>query len=384
VADFQLYKRERGFFWGRSLEVFYKLPLIEYEKVSGLYKQIHEKSLICEEKTMKKTFLILLFCVLAGNLSAQQFRPVIVIHGGAGVIRKSDMTAEKEQAYRQELQKALETGYAILEKGGSSLDAVEKAIQILEESPLFNAGRGCVLTNEGKPELDASIMNGQNLAAGAVAGVDEIKSPISAARAVMEHSEHVMMIGNGAERFAKSKGLQMVKPSYFITEKRSEQLKNIKKKEKEKDTKSFEETNPDRKFGTVGCVALDRNGNLAAGTSTGGMMNKRYGRVGDSPIIGAGTYADNQGCAVSATGHGEYFIRSVVAFRVNALMQMQKMNLQEAAQEAINFMAKLGGTGGIIALDRQGNIAMPFNTEGMYRGYIDANKKMEISMYKEQ
>jgi len=331
---------------------------------------------------MKKIFFFLLFCVLASNLSAQQFRPVIVIHGGAGVIRKSDMSPEKEQAYRQKLQEALEVGYAILEKGGSSLDAVEKAIQILEESPLFNAGRGCVLTNEGKPELDASIMNGQNLAAGAVAGVDEIKSPISAARAVMEQSEHVMMIGNGAERFAKSKGLAMVKPSYFITEKRSEQLKNIKKKEK--DAKSFEDNNPDRKFGTVGCVALDTKGNLAAGTSTGGMMNKRYGRVGDSPIIGAGTYADNQGCAVSATGHGEFFIRSVVAFRVSALMQMQKMSLQEAAQEAINFMAKLGGTGGIIALDRQGNIAMPFNTEGMYRGYIDANKKMEIKMYKEQ
>jgi len=331
---------------------------------------------------MKKIFFFLLFCVLASNLSAQQFRPVIVIHGGAGVIRKSDMSPEKEQAYRQKLQEALEVGYAILEKGGSSLDAVEKAIQILEESPLFNAGRGCVLTNEGKPELDASIMNGQNLAAGAVAGVDEIKSPISAARAVMEQSEHVMMIGDGAERFAKSKGLEMVKPSYFITEKRSEQLKNIKRKEK--DAKSFEDANPDRKFGTVGCVALDVKGNLAAGTSTGGMMNKRYGRVGDSPIIGAGTYADNQGCAVSATGHGEFFIRSVVAFRVNALMQMQKMSLQEAAQEAINFMAKLGGTGGIIALDRQGNIAMPFNTEGMYRGYIDANKKMEIKMYKEQ
>lgn len=337
---------------------------------------------IISTKMKKNIFTILLFAFISSVL-AQQTRPVIVIHGGAGVIRKSDMTPEKEQAYRQKLQEALEVGYAILEKGGSSLEAVEKTIQVLEESPLFNAGRGCVLNNEGKPELDASIMDGKTLQAGAVAGVDEIKSPIRAARAVMEQSEHVMMVGSGAERFAKSKGLEMVKPSYFITEKRSEQLKNSKKKEKEKDAKSWEGTNPDRKYGTVGCVALDMNGNIAAGTSTGGMMNKRYGRVGDSPIIGAGTYADNQGCGVSATGHGEFFIRSVVAFRVNALMQMQKMSLKEAAQETINFMGKLGGTGGIIALDRQGNIAMPFNTEGMYRGYIDANKKMEIQMYKE-
>ncbi|GAB4132436.1 MAG: isoaspartyl peptidase/L-asparaginase [Raineya sp.] len=315
------------------------------------------------------------------NAFAQEKRPAIVIHGGAGVIRKSDMTAEKEQAYRQKLQEALEAGYAILEKGGSSLEAVERAIQVLEESPLFNAGRGCVLNNEGKPELDASIMDGKTLQAGAVAGVDEIKSPIRAARAVMEQSEHVMMVGSGAERFAKSKGLEMVKPSYFLSEKRSEQLKNIKKKEK--DAKSFEDAYPDRKYGTVGCVALDKQGNIAAGTSTGGMMNKRFGRVGDSPIIGAGTYADNQGCGVSATGHGEFFIRSVAAFRVNALMKMQKITLQEAAQETINFIGKLGGTGGLIALDQQGNIAMPFNTEGMYRGYIDTNKKMEIQMYKE-
>lgn len=330
---------------------------------------------------MKKTLLISIMFIFLLNAFAQEKRPAIVIHGGAGVIRKSDMTAEKEQAYRQKLQEALEAGYAILEKGGSSLEAVERAIQVLEESPLFNAGRGCVLNNEGKPELDASIMDGKTLQAGAVAGVDEIKSPIRAARAVMEQSEHVMMVGSGAERFAKSKGLEMVKPSYFLSEKRSEQLKNIKKKEK--DAKSFEDAYPDRKYGTVGCVALDKQGNIAAGTSTGGMMNKRFGRVGDSPIIGAGTYADNQGCGVSATGHGEFFIRSVAAFRVNALMKMQKITLQEAAQETINFIGKLGGTGGLIALDQQGNIAMPFNTEGMYRGYIDTNKKMEIQMYKE-
>ncbi|MCS6794690.1 MAG: isoaspartyl peptidase/L-asparaginase, partial [Raineya sp.] len=265
--------------------------------------------------------IIFLFCLFAviSMVEAQNVKPVIVIHGGAGVIRKSDMTPEKEREYEAKLKEALEKGYAVLEKGGTSLDAVEVAIQVLEESPLFNAGRGCVLNNQGVPELDASIMNGKTLEAGAVAGINKVKSPIALARAVMTKSEHVMLVGSGAELFAKQQGLEMVKPSYFITEKRTEQLKKAKKQEKDgKSSNDF--SNPDKKFGTVGCVALDKYGNLAAGTSTGGMMNKRYGRVGDSPIIGAGTYADNNGCAVSATGHGEYFIRSAVAFRVNALM----------------------------------------------------------------
>jgi beta-aspartyl-peptidase (threonine type) len=335
---------------------------------------------------MKKILLMALWYFLGANLMAQNTRPVIVIHGGAGVIRKADMTPEQEKAYAKALEEALRAGYDILEKGGSSLDAVEKAIQVMEESPLFNAGRGAVLNNQGQPELDASIMNGKNLEAGAVAGVSRIKSPISAAKMVMQQSEHVMLVGKGAEVFAKSKGLEMVSPNYFITEKRNKELENIKKKEKgklkENDDKSQWDGNPDRKYGTVGCVALDQYGNIAAGTSTGGMMNKRYGRVGDSPIIGAGTYADNKGCGVSATGHGEYFIRSAVAFRINALMQMQGLSLQEAAQQTIDFVGKLGGTGGVIALDAKGNIAMPFNSEGMYRGYINADKKMEVSMYK--
>jgi beta-aspartyl-peptidase (threonine type) len=332
---------------------------------------------------MKKFFLVIFLWVGIQNIFAQAVKPVIVIHGGAGVIRKADMTPEKEREYEAKLKEALEKGYAVLEKGGTSLDAVEVAIQVLEESPLFNAGRGCVLNNQGMPELDASIMNGKTLEAGAVAGVNKVKSPITLARTIMSKSEHVMLVGTGAELFAKQQGLEMVKPSYFITEKRSEQLKKVKEKEK-KDTKSdLDIANPDKKYGTVGCVALDKFGNLAAGTSTGGMMNKRYGRVGDSPIIGAGTYADNNGCAVSATGHGEYFIRSAVAFRTNALMQMKGLSLAQAAQEAIQFMGNLGGTGGIIALDKNGNIAMPFNTEGMYRGYIDANKNMLIRMYQD-
>jgi len=336
---------------------------------------------------MKYLWLFITFFILGYEATAQEkVRPVIVIHGGAGTIRKSEIAPEQEKAYTQALEEALNAGYTVLEKGGTSLEAVEKAIQVMEESPLFNAGRGCVLNNQGQPELDASIMNGKTLEAGAVAGVNKIKSPISGAKAVMQQSEHVMLVGKGAEIFAKSKGLEMVSPSYFIVEKRKKQLDKVKKKEKEnkdKNTKSeWEDTNPDRKYGTVGCVALDQNGNLAAGTSTGGMMNKRYGRVGDAPIIGAGTYADNNGCGVSATGHGEYFIRSVVAFRINALMQMKGLSVQEAAQQTMDFVGKLGGIGGVIVLDTKGNIAMPFNSEGMYRGYINADKKMEILMYK--
>lgn len=330
---------------------------------------------------MRKSLVVLvLLWVCKSMLIAQSVKPVIVIHGGAGVIRKAEMTPEKEQAYEAVLKEALQKGYTVLEQGGSSLEAVETAIRILEDSPLFNAGRGCVLNNQGLPELDASIMDGKTLQAGAVAGINRVKNPITLAKTIMQKSEHVMMVGKGAELFAKQNNLEMVKPAYFITEKRSEQLKKIKQKEK---TAQSDLHNPDKKFGTVGCVALDKYGNLAAGTSTGGMMNKRYGRVGDSPIIGAGTYADNSGCAVSATGHGEFFIRSAVAFRVNALMQMKGLPLQKAAQEAIDFMAKLGGTGGIIALDKNGNIAMPFNTEGMYRGYIDHNKQLYIGMYKD-
>ncbi len=306
-----------------------------------------------------------------------QTAPVIVIHGGAGEgIKKGNFTESEEKAYTEALQKALKIGYEVLENGGNSLEAVEKTIIFLEDCPLFNAGKGSVLNSEGRPELDASIMEGKTLKAGAVAGVTTIKNPISAAKCVMEKSPHVMLIGKGAEKFAKMNNLTMVKPQYFITEK----VMNEWKKSHVEKKKSYVE--PPSKYGTVGCIALDKYGNLAAGTSTGGMMNKRYGRVGDSPIIGAGTYADNNTCAVSATGHGEYYIRSNAAFRISALMQMKGLTLQDATQQTMDFIGQLGGTGGLIALDKNGNIYMTFNTEGMFRGYINADKKIEVSMYK--
>jgi len=299
----------------------------------------------------------------------------LVIHGGAGTLLKKDMSAEKELAYRTVLENSLLSGYAVLDKGGNSLEAVEAAIKVMEDSPLFNAGKGAVFTHEETNELDASIMDGKTGNAGAVAGVKTIKNPISAARAVMEQSQHVMMVGKGADEFAKSKGLETVDPSYFSTPYRIEQLKRIKDSEKieldHSGNKKSKIDYLDKKFGTVGAVALDQYGNLAAGTSTGGMTNKRFGRVGDSPIIGAGTYADNQTCAVSATGHGEYFIRSVVAHDISALMAYKGLSVEEAADEVVmNKLVKIGGEGGVIALDRKGKFTMPFNTEGMYRGYI--------------
>lgn len=309
--------------------------------------------------------------------------PTLVIHGGAGTITRESMTPEKEKEYTEKLQEALNTGYAILEKGGTSLDAVTATIHILEESPLFNAGRGAVFTSDGTNELDASIMDGATGEAGAVAGVTTVKSPIKAARAVMEKSPHVMMAREGAETFAKEQGLEMVDPSYFRDEKRFEQLKKIKEKEAEKET-AYLEKYPDHKFGTVGCVALDSHGNIAAGTSTGGMSNKKWGRIGDSPVIGAGTYADNNTCGVSSTGHGEYFIRYVVAYDIAALMKYKGLSLEEAANHVVmDKLVEKGGSGGVIALDRQGNIAMPFNTPGMYRGYIREKDKPTVSIYKD-
>ncbi|MCS6820751.1 MAG: isoaspartyl peptidase/L-asparaginase [Microscillaceae bacterium] len=319
------------------------------------------------------------------NYLFAQYQPVIVIHGGAGTIRKADMPPEKEKEVHEALAKALRIGYQTLENGGTSLDAVEQTIIFLENHPLFNAGVGSVLNNKAQPELDASIMNGATLEAGAVAGVSRIKQPISAAKLVMQKSPHVFMIGKGAEQFAKEQGLEMVKPNYFITPEQINQLKKLQKRLKDQKKNQKASLSPNQeigKFGTVGCVALDKAGNLAAGTSTGGMINKRYGRVGDAPIIGAGTYADNNSCAVSATGHGEYFIRANVAFRIAALKTMQNLSLQQAAQQALDLVQKLGGSGGVIALDREGNIAMPFNTDGMYRGYIDKNKRMETLLYK--
>ncbi|PRY16407.1 beta-aspartyl-peptidase (threonine type) [Pontibacter ummariensis] len=343
---------------------------------------------------MKKSLYFLCLFLLAGFTGLAQTKPdynkiTLAIHGGAGTITRANMTPEKEKAYRAKLEEALKTGYAVLEKGGSSLDAVEATIHVMEDSPLFNAGKGAVFTNEGKNEMDAAIMDGKTLNAGSVASVTTIKNPITAARAVMEKSEHVMMIGDGAEKFAKLHGVELVDPSYFYTETRFNQLQQIRDKEKTQldhdgGTSSNENIFVEgKKFGTVGAVALDAYGNLAAATSTGGMTNKRYGRVGDAPIIGAGTYADNNSCAVSATGHGEYFIRAVVAHDIASLMKYKGYSVKKAAEEVVlRKLVDFGGEGGVIALDRNGNVAMPFNSAGMYRGYIK-NGKPQVSIYKD-
>ncbi len=314
----------------------------------------------------------------------------LVIHGGAGVLAKSAMTPEKEKEFRAKLEEAVLAGYKALQSGKSSLDAVEIAIRILEDSPLFNAGKGAVFANDGKNELDASIMDGKTLGAGAVAGVHRVKNPITLARAVMEKSEHVMMIGDGAEKFAAQQKIELVDPKYFWTQPRWDALQKILKEEKEKSEKvekgkslsaSFAEE-PYNKFGTVGAVALDRNGDLAAGTSTGGMTNKKFGRVGDAPIIGAGTYANNATCAVSATGWGEYFIRLGVARDISSMMEYRALTIQTAADNVIKQkLQKLGGDGGIVAIDKFGNIGISFNSEGMYRAYINGEGKAVVEIY---
>ena len=305
----------------------------------------------------------------------------IVIHGGAGVILKKNMTPEREASIRAAMDEALDVGETILKSGGSALDAVEQAIVVLENSPHFNAGKGAVFTNSGENELDASFMEGRTQNAGAVGGVTNVKNPIKAARAVMERSEHVMLSGSGAEAFAREQDLEIVDSKYFFTQSRWESLQKVKAKE----GPTGQILNPataDYKYGTVGCAALDLSGNLAAGTSTGGMTNKRYNRIGDSPIIGAGTYANNATCAVSCTGHGEYFIRYAVAHDVSALMEYKGVSLQEAAEYIVNDkLVKKKGNGGLIAVDAQGNVAMPFNTPGMYRGYAKAGERV-IKLYK--
>ena len=294
----------------------------------------------------------------------------IVIHGGAGGMTKENLTPDLDKEYRASLQVALTAGKKILSEGGSALDAVEQTIRTMEDNPLFNAGKGAVFTHEGRNELDAAIMDGSNLGAGAVAGVTDIKNPISAARKVMINSPHVMLSGAGASQFAKEQGLEIVAPSYFYTNKRFNELQELLKKEK---------------FGTVGCCALDKNGNLAAGTSTGGMANKRYNRIGDSPIIGAGTYANNSTCAVSGTGHGEYFIRWTVAHDISALMEYKGLNLKEASELVVNDkLVKAGGSGGVICVDKSGNISMPFNSSGMFRGFATADGKEGIFIYKDE
>lgn len=339
---------------------------------------------------MRKIFYVFTSLLFAVNMSAQietDSNVVLVIHGGAGTILQKNMTPEKEAAYRQKLEEALLAGYAVIKTNGSSVEAVQAAINIMEDSPLFNAGKGAVYTNAETQEMDASIMNGKDKSAGAVAGVGRIKNPIDAAIAVMNKSEHVLLCGKGAEQFAKKQGIEIVRASYFKSEERLKQLRKIKEQEKtqldhdDKQSLNEPDENIDKKFGTVGAVALDNSGNLAAGTSTGGMTNKRYNRVGDSPIIGAGTYANNTTCGVSCTGHGEYFIRNVVAYDVSALMEYKEMTVAEASEEAIRKQSEIGGTGGLIALDSNGNVAMPFNTAGMYRAYITKDGKIIIRIY---
>jgi beta-aspartyl-peptidase (threonine type) len=335
-----------------------------------------------------KRFILLFFIIsLVGlNVKAQPSTItknkgyVIVLHGGAGDINLTNTPPDKQAALKLALNEALMAGKKVLSKGGTSLDAVVAAIKILEDSPLFNAGKGAVLNAEGKAEMDASIMDGKTLKAGAVAEVTIIKNPITAARAVMDHSEHVMLAGKGAEQFAREQHLEIVDPAYFITPERFKSYLRMKaladSAEKVKE-----------KFGTVGAVALDLDGNLAAATSTGGMMMKKFGRVGDSPIIGAGTYANNEACAVSSTGHGEFFIRYVVAYDIAAMMLYKDWSLTKASDYVINQKLKaVGGEGGVICLDRQGNIATPFNTPGMFRAWLKfdgKNEEVKISFFKE-
>lgn len=304
----------------------------------------------------------------------------IALHGGAGTITRDQLTSEQEQAIRRELDNALSTGHRVLTRGGSSVDAVVATITQLERSPLFNAGVGAVYTWEVEHELDASIMEGASLNAGAVAGVKTIESPIAAARAVMEHSEHVMLSGAGAEQFAASQGLNLVPNSHFDTETRLQSLQRV--KQALQDDSAQAALPPGYQFGTVGVVALDQRGNLAAGTSTGGMTAKRWGRIGDSPVIGAGTYADNRSCAVSATGHGEYFIRYNVAADICARVRYLGIGIKEAGRQVLfDELLPRGGTGGVIIMSPGGEVAMPFNTEGMYRAKIDAAGDREISIY---
>jgi beta-aspartyl-peptidase (threonine type) len=320
----------------------------------------------------------------ANNPNMETKKIGLAIHGGAGTIDRSNMTPEKDRAYRTGLEQALRAGYEILEGGGSSLDATEAAVRVLEDDPHFNAGRGSVFTSAGTNEMDASIMDGKTLKAGAVGSLKHIKNPISLARLVMEKSPHLMLDCAGAEAFAKANGIELVNQKYFFTQERWDALQKIKAAEKHRTGgvgNILVITDQDR-HGTVGAVALDKDGNLAAATSTGGTTNKLPGRIGDTPVIGAGTYANNQTCAVSCTGDGEYFIRAVAAHEVSALMKYRGMTLQDAAQTALDSVKQLGGTGGLIAIDRNGDIALPFNTNGMYRGYVYPNGKCVVEIYR--
>lgn len=323
---------------------------------------------------MKSFLAVISVLVLSISLSAQTPQYAMVIHGGAGVMDQKNMTAEQQQDYILVLKRVLTVGDSVLANGGTSMDAVENAIVIMENSPLFNAGKGAVFTHDGTVELDASVMDGKTLKAGAIAAVRDIKNPIRVARAVMEKSEHVLLNGSGASQFAKEQGFQPVDNSYFYTEKRRKQLEELLKKEREAGVND--------KHGTVGCVALDKYGNIAAGTSTGGMTNKRWGRIGDSPIIGAGTYASNQTGGFSGTGHGEYYIRLGFTRDISAMMEYKNLSVQEACRAEIDKLTQLGGTGGVIGLDRNGNVAMEFNTSGMFRGYVKSTGEKQILIFK--
>lgn len=321
-----------------------------------------------------KTLFFLILIVGSACFAAAQSKYAIVIHGGAGLMSEEKISLELQNEYKAKLNEALELGEKMLKEGAEATEIVVRVINVLEDSPLFNAGKGAVFTHDEKVELDASIMDGKTLNAGAVAGVRDIKNPITASREVMLNSEHVFLSGKGASEFAKKRGLEMVPNKYFHTQARHESLMKLKKQEREQNHKDY--------TGTVGCAVLDIHGNICAGTSTGGMANKKYGRIGDSPIIGAGTYANNKTCAVSCTGHGEYFIRLGFARDISALMEYKNMSVADACREEIKKLTELNGTGGVIALDANGNIAMEFNTSGMFRGYIKSTGEKEIAIFK--
>ena len=324
--------------------------------------------------------LAALFASLSSVAAEEKAKPItIVIHGGAGALEPGRYTAEEEAAYRAKLTEALTVGFSVLNEGGSAIDAVEAAIMLMEDSPLFNAGKGAVFTRQGKNELDASIMDGATLNAGAIAGVKKVKNPIKLARTVMEASPHVMFAREGAEKFARENGLETVRPRYFFAERPWRAYKDALAAEKAKKESALPR---DSKFGTVGAVALDRNGDLAAGTSTGGMTLKRFGRVGDSPIIGAGAFADNKSCGVSSTGHGEYFMRLTIARDICAQVEYAGKTVGDAADDVINNrLENLGGSGGVIVLGRDGDYAMVFNTSGMFRGVKNELGLEEVAIY---
>lgn len=341
---------------------------------------------------MKKWLMVLTgLCLSAmvNNAFSKDVPFAIAIHGGAGTIEKNRFTAEKEAAYRAKLKESVEAGYKVLEQGGTSLDALTTSINILENSPFFNAGKGAVYTHDETHEMDASIMEGKNRQAGAVAGVKHIENPINLARLVMNESVHVMLSGAGAESFAQKQGIKLVDNKIFDTDHRYKSLQRAKAKmhkakQQKKDYQAAHfALDTEYKVGTVGAVALDKFGNIAAGTSTGGMTNKRYGRIGDSPVIGAGTFADNASCAVSATGHGEYFIRYNVAADICARVQYQGKSIEQAGKEVIHdVLMPVGGTGGVIIIDTKGNISLPFNTKGMYRASKSANQATYVGIFK--